>query len=703
MAEKFNIIKTLEGLKDLKEYLKDQEYISFDTETTGLDKDSTVIGFSVCSDLNVAHYVILHYWDTNTKNLVPLETQEPEALKDFILFLSTKSLIGHNSPFDARMIKNNFGVNLMPSFHTDTQILAHLLDENRRTGLKELGSTLFGEDATKEQKEMKESIVKNGGVITKDNYELYKADADLIAKYGAKDALLTLKLFYELVPKLYEEKLDKFFYEDESMPLLRGPTYELNEVGLKVDLSRLQTLRATLETECHELKAFVYKEVFPHVKDKYPGTGKSNTFNIGSGQQLAWLLFHKLGNEFGTLTDEGRNICQCLNIKVPYSPLHKGEFLRICKENKGNVYEESKWNTKTKKMAKPKKVGDPWKYLSADAETLSKFSNKYKWVASYLEYAKKQKILNTYVIGIQERQKYGIIHPSFLQTGTTSGRYSSRDPNFQNLPRDDKRIKECIISRPGKVFVGADFSQLEPRCFASVSQDPTLLDCFAKGEDFYSVVGKPIFNKNELSAFKKDSNSFAEKHPELRNIAKQFALATPYGTSAFQQSVKIKKSREECQTIIDKYFASYPKVELMMLESHEMAKKEGVVYSVYGRPRRMPEAKDIPDIYGNVSHSELPYVARNLLNLAMNHRIQSTAASVTNRSAIKFYENIRLAGIEDCNLVLQVHDELVAECLEKDTENVVILLQDAMQEACTLPGVELIAEPKVAKNLADLK
>lgn len=699
--EKLITIKTLEQLQELKNYIKDNNLLAIDTETTGVQKESRIIGFSVSAHVDIAYYVVLSYWDTATQSLIELETAK-EATECFELMVG-KDLIMHNAPFDCWMINNNYKVELMPSVHTDTLVLGHLLNENRPNGLKELGVAIFGEDARAEQIAMKESVHKNGGMLTKDHYELYKADADLMARYGAKDTILTIKLFYLFIEELYEQGLENFFYDEESMPLLRGPTYDLNTTGLKVDLERLQNLKGALEAECMELKAFIYKEITPHVKDKYPGTGKTNTFNISAGQQLSWLLFEKLGNEFGRLTDGGKELCEALNLKPPYAPKDKREFIRVCKENKDRVYHEAEFNKKTGKLGRPKKIGDFWKYVTSDKEILSKLAKKYKWVEKLLEYNKNTKLLSTYVVGIQNRVQYGIIRPSFLQHGTTSGRYSSKNPNFQNLPRDDKRVKECIIARPGRVFVGADYSQLEPRVFASVSQDPTLMSCFEKGEDFYSVVGIPIFEKTGYSSFKKGENAFAEKFPELRNVAKAFALATPYGTSAFQQSQKLSKPKEECQYIIDRYFESYPKVELMMLESHEQAKAKGIVHNLYGRPRRIPEAMKIGTLYGKgTPHGELPYSARTLLNLAMNHRVQSSAASIVNRAAIAFHKAAKEFEI-DAKIILQVHDELVIECKEEEAEAVAELLRDCMENTVVLPGVKLVADPKIAKNLGDLK
>lgn len=676
-------IKTLAELDNLTEYLKDFEYVSFDTETVGLHKGAEIIGFSVCAEDNVAFYVILSHWCPISEELIELETAQ--GALSFFEVLKTKKIIGHNIGFDVTKVYDIYKIDLMPSVDTDTLVLAHLLDENRRVGLKDLGATLYGDSAKQEQAEMKASVIQNGGVLTKDKFELYKADADLLAKYGAKDALLTWNLFNSLVPQLTDELYD-FFYVKETMPLLKGPTQDLNTTGLKVDQDRLQALRGELEASIAESQAIIAAEIKTYVQDKYPGTTKKNLFNIGSTQQLAWLLFERLGQDFTTLTDGGREVCKKLGLKLPYTAGAKREFIKLVKLHKGQ-----------------QGIKDPWQYMCTDEDSLAPHAKKYEWVAKLLEQKKNQKMLSTYVIGIQERTEYGIVRPNFKQHGTTSGRYSCNQPNFQNLPRDDKRIKACIVSRPGSVFIGADYSQLEPRVFASVSQDKRLLECFAKGEDFYSVVGAPIFGITDCSMIKDDENSFANKHKQLRNVAKAFALATPYGVTAYRQAQALGKPEAECQSIMDQYFASYPQVELMMLESHVQVKATGVVQSLYGRPRRIPEAMGIAKAYGkNTAHSELPYAARTLLNLAMNHRVQSSAASIVNRAAIAFYARARAVGVE-AKIVLQVHDELVVECKDDDSGYVAELLKDCMETTTVLPGVSLIANPVIAKNLADLK
>lgn len=708
--EKLIVIRTLAELIKLEEYLADKEYISYDTETTGLKRGSEIIGFSVCADIEVGYYVITSAWDVDKQELISLPTKERAA--HTVGLLRGKKLIMHNAIFDCRITKDNYAIDLMPSLFQDTLVSGHLIDENQKKGLKDRGAQMFGEDAKTEMIDMRQSVQRNGGSLTKDNYELYKADAEVIAKYGAKDAILTLKLFYQDVLELDKQQLDGFFYEDESMPLLRGPTFDLNTTGLLVDQDRLKKLRGELEAEIIEAKAFVHKEIYPNIKDKYPGTSPKTTFNPNSGEQLAWLLFVKMEQECCALTAVGKKICKVLDIKIPYTNEARREFIEAINDNVGRVYAPAgTYDPKTKRTSKRDAVivGKYWKYMSTGKATLKKFSERYKWVEKLLELKKADKLLGTYVEGITSRLDYGIIYPEFNQCGTTSGRFSCKNPNFQNLPRGDKRIKACIIARPGKVFVGADYSQLEPRVFASHSGDERLQACFKNDDDFYSVVGVDVFDVKVESLKKDHPMSFASLYEEERQKSKVLALAAPYGQTPAKLAPELKCTMDEARDILDRYFEAWPKVKDMQLRAHAHARRHGVVYNLFGRPRRIPRALSIDSIFGpDTKHAELPYDARTLLNLAVNHEIQSTGASIMNRAAIAVWRTVQELGSLDAKwlevkIVLQVHDELILEAPEELAEDVAAILRDCMENTVILPGVALQAVPKIAKDIAGLK
>lgn len=695
--ENLKIVEAINEIENLSTYLNAFEYVAIDIETTGLSRRDEVIGISVCAEEDTAHYIILAKWNTRT-NRLDYNSHLLDCTKRLLNQLKTKRLIGHNSVFDCSLIEAYFGISLISSMYVDTMILAHLLDENRRVGLKDLAYGMFGEDSVDEQAAMKTSIIANGGSVTKDAYELYKGDANLIAKYGAKDALLTFKLFKKLTPELKKQGLEDFFYKDESMPLLRGPTYDMNTTGLQVDYETLIQLKKTLEAECAEAKAYVYAEIDSKTKEKYPGTNKKNVFNIDAPQQLSWLLFGQYGLEFGTLTKGGKTLCRSLGMKLPYKPSAKREFIAMCLEDAGRVHELS--GTVNGKIVREKKIKQPWAYVTADKTTLKKYSDKYSWIDRLLEYKKKKKLLTTYIKALEEKTKYGVISPSFLQHGTTSGRYSCKNPNFQNLPRDDKRIKSCVVARPGKVFVSADYSQLEPRVFSYYSRDPRLMNAFSNGTDFYSVTGIEVYDKHDALPIKEGHpNAFGVKYKKLRDDSKVIVLASAYGASAFRLAPTMKKTPDEAQEDMDKLFERFPGIKNMMLEAHELAKKNGYVTNLFGRKRRMPEALKITQIYGNEPHSELPYEARNILNLACNHRIQSTGASIVNRAMIALHSVFNGLGF-DAKIVSQIHDEIVVECDEKIADDVKILLQDAMETTTILEGMPLEAIPRVTKTLA---
>jgi DNA polymerase I-like protein with 3'-5' exonuclease and polymerase domains len=695
MTPKLTVIDTLAGLRALYHSLLESEYVAYDTETTGLTKYDRVIGFSVCSTQTEAAYVILEYWNAASSKLESMSYIE-EA-KEFITYLKGKKLVCHNATFDCMITHACLGIDLMPSVHTDTMILSHILDENRRHGLKELSSSIFGEQSADQSRQMKDSVVKNGGKLTKTQYEMYKCDPYIMGRYGAQDALLTYKLFLHLVPKLFEQRLDKFFYDDESMPLLKGPTYDLNTTGMQIDVTRLHALKKTLEAECEEAKAFIYKEIHDRIKDKYPGTHKNNTFNIGASQQLSWLLFNQFNLEFDRLTKAGKKLCKDLGMKIPYTKHAKKSFISDISMRLGQPL--SLDVLVNGKVRKGKKIRAPWCYIAADKSALSKHAKKYKWIEVLLEYQRKQKLLTTYIGGTEERIKYGVLHPSYLQHGTMTGRYASRNPNLQNLPRNDQRIKECFVARPGKTFVSADFSQLEPRIFSYYSKDERLMNAFDGKTDFYSVVGMEVYDKFDCEPQKEGDNAFGVKYKNLRDLSKVIVLATAYGATPHQLAPTTGKSIDDTAEDMSKYLETFPGVKTMMLEAHDLVKRHGAVYNVFGRPRRIPDAKHIDRLYGKLSHGELPYDARKLLNMACNFRIQSTGASVVNRAAIAFHNYCKTQGLK-CKIISQIHDELVIECLEADAEEVAYILQRCMETTTQLEGIRFEAIPRISKTLA---
>lgn len=757
-AEKLHVISTNEEIDALIEYLSNPEHVicAYDCETDGLPLSARVVGLSVSVDPVEAFYVVTRvYLFDKTVTQVPceeciasgevlkprpkgvkaakgvkpekmtcpvcsgrliqdkaefsncrLETLPNEAkVKELLEVLKTKALVTHNGTVDFNWTLRNYGIDLRPASYADTMPAAHLIDENRPVALKKLGLAEFGEDAMKEQQVMKASVLTNGGRWEDKRggeRDMFKADPAILGYYGAKDALLTLKLWYLFSEQMEQQGLMDFFFE-ESMPLFKGPIYDLNTTGLKIDTDRLRGLQADLQRECALLQAQIEVEITPYVTERYPkGFGKKpNYFNVSSGVQLSWLLFVRLKQDWKKLTDGGRQLAKSLVGKTPYNPSGRRKF------------EEAVAQAVDLK-GQPVKLE---KYIKCDKGVLTALSFKYKWVDLLLQHKKAKKLLNTYCDGILSKVEYGIVHPGFLQCSTTGNRLSSRGPNFQQLPREDRRLKACVVSRPGKVFVAADFEQIEPRVFASFAGDTRLLECFARGEDFYSVVGIDAFGKHECTPYKSGPNSFGEMYPVLRQVAKEVALAAVYGITAFKltEVLNTKAPRpgnpwdfNEVQEIIDRYFAAYPQVKAMQEKYHKLVVEEGVVHNLFGRPRHLPLAKSIKRYGNKINPKELPYELRTLLNNSVNFPIQATAGSILSRCCVEL--NNRCRGNEAADprwaevfLVASIHDEAVVECPEQLAEEVAALMQDCMQNTVTLPGVALIAKPKIGRSLAEVK
>ena len=767
MSDNLKLITSPEYVRALRSQVGSHHYIAVDTETTGVDRDAEIVGMSIAYTDNktlkdVAYYIVLAEWNKASQKLIRHEAVKKET-DELVKILKEKHLIMHNMVFDCRIINDAFGTQLKNAVHHDTMIAAHLVDENGPKGLKDLGALILGEGATDEQQKMKQSVIDNGGVweLKKGgNKEMYKADPKLLGYYGAKDALMTLQLFYYMDVKLEEEGLTDFFYKDESMPLLRTATYDMNTVGLRVDVAKLKKLKE----ECEHTIASLKEEI----EEELEGYRKYNPdISLRSPNTIAWLLFIHLGQMFRSLTDTGKKVAKDVIGRVPYSDKDKRGFINSIKHERERLEKQrdtdnlrlkprlkeveqelkqhktlirkivkggsevtaehnitlvaltSEKDSIKKRMTKLDsqiKGMRAEKYIQIDKTTLQDLAHKYIWIEKYLKLKKEEKILSTYMEGILEKTEYGVLQPRFNQTGTDSGRYSSSNPNCQNLPRDDKRIKSCFIPRPGKSFVGADQSQIEVRVFASISKDTALLDSFASGKDFYSVIGMRLFNKTDCTPYKEGEDSFAVKYKAERQTAKQVCLATAYGTTAFQQSTILKHSngqrmtQDECQLIIDTYLEEFSGVKAMIEESHEMVKRLGYVKSLYGRIRRIPEGLVVGRMFKGFKHSQLASEHRSPLNLSMNFRVQSTAASIINRGAIRFYnlkeEMKRITGDkkwDDVFILFNVHDELIVECPDELVEDTKTILQNAMETAITLPGVSLQAIPTVAKSVAELK
>ncbi len=316
-----------------------------------------------------------------------------------------------------------------------------------------------------------------------------------------------------------------------------------------------------------------------------------------------------------------------------------------------------------------KKTKTGW---STNADVLEKLRDKHPIVSKVLDYRTLTKLKSTYAEGLaKEIEADGRIHTSFMMTVTDTGRLSSREPNLQNIPVRTPlgaELRKMFIASPGCVLVDADYSQIELRLLAHISGDETMTRAFLQGEDIHAVTASQVFGV-----------PLGEVTPLMRSRAKAVNFGIVYGISAFSLAQDIGVYQNEAKAYIDAYLEKYHGVRDYMKRVVEQAKKDGYVQTLYGRRRALPELKS--------SNFNLRGFGE---RVARNMPIQGTAADIMKLAMIRAHRALEQSGL-NARLLLQVHDELIAECAEADAGAVGAILTEAMEGAAEL-SVPLTAE-----------
>lgn len=320
---------------------------------------------------------------------------------------------------------------------------------------------------------------------------------------------------------------------------------------------------------------------------------------------------------------------------------------------------------------------------STGAEVLEGLKNEHPAVSLLLNYRQLAKLKSTYADGLQDCiAEDGRIHSTFNQTEARTGRISSLEPNLQNIPvrtAEGRRLREYFNAPAGRVLCDADYSQIELRVLASMSGDTNMINAFGSGTDIHTVTASQVFGLPQDMIT-----------PELRSRAKAVNFGIVYGIGAFSLSKDIGVTRAEADRYIKSYLAAYPDVAAYMEKAIENAKKNGYVTTLYGRRRYIPE---LSNSNGNMrAFGE---------RVARNAPIQGTAADIIKIAMIKVSRSLK-DEFPTARLILQVHDELIVECDEKDAEGVCALLEREMESAADL-AVRLTAEAHFGKTWLEAK
>lgn len=437
---------------------------------------------------------------------------------------------------------------------------------------------------------LNESMMSFQEVVTaKKLKDFSQVPLNLATEYAAADAHQTMQLVPILQKELREQDMEQLFYAIE-LPLIKI-LFAMEAEGIYLDTEILKQLDKTVTRDLEVVRTLIIDLCGEQFKD----------INLNSPKQVEQLLFYEL--------------------KLP-----------------------------TQKKSS-KRTG-----YSTDVEVLQELAKMHPVPKLLLQYRELYKLKSTYIDALPTyiNAQTGKIHTNFSQTGVATGRLSSSDPNLQNIPTEspyDVHIRSAFKPSEGHVFLSADYSQIELRVLAYLSQDPNLVDAFLHDEDIHAKTAAKLF----------DTDLENVKH-EQRQIGKRINFSILYGLTAYGLSQDLGISFKDAKTYIEKYFAQYPSVSTWMESIIEETKKHGYVTTLYGRRRY------VPAIY---ERNRMLYDAG--CRIAINTKAQGTAAEIMKRGMIAL-DTIFTQKKLGAKLVIQIHDELIISvpiAQKEETEKIV--------------------------------
>ncbi|MBA3661314.1 MAG: DNA polymerase I [Gammaproteobacteria bacterium] len=321
----------------------------------------------------------------------------------------------------------------------------------------------------------------------------------------------------------------------------------------------------------------------------------------------------------------------------------------------------------------------PTRQPSTADGVLQELAQNYEMPRLIITYRSLSKLISTYINSLPQQidAKTGRVHTSYHQTGTTTGRLSSSNPNLQNIPIrtvEGRRIRKAFIAAPGYKILSADYSQIELRLMAHISEDPNLLYAFNHDLDIHTATAAEVWDMK-----------LEEVTPEIRRSAKAINFGLIYGMSAFGLTRQLNIDRQSAQDYIDRYFTRYPNVKAYMDNTRLQAKKQGYVETLWGRRLY------IPDI--NASQMMRQKAAE---RAAINAPLQGSAADIIKLAMIHVNQTLSQDNL-DAKIIMQVHDELVFEVAEQDVDRLKIMVQEKMAGVISLK-VPLVVATGIGNN-----
>ena len=444
----------------------------------------------------------------------------------------------------------------------------------------------------------------------KNQISMRDVSIDKIKNYASEDADITLRLKGIFDKEIEVNNLSKIFYDIE-IPMINVLS-EMEAEGIKIDTSYLKKLDKEFEDDLEKLK----KEIFKKCGEK---------FNLNSPKQLGEILFDKL-----------------------------------------------------KLVSKPKKTKTG--QYSTSEEVLSSLANDHRIIENILEWRSLDKLQNTYVRSLPNEVSNLTkrVHSSFNQTVTTTGRLSSNNPNLQNIPirtANGQKIRRAFIPRNNDyIIMAADYSQIELRVIASISNEENMIDAFVNNQDIHTITASKIYNVDPENV-----------NREQRGNAKTVNFGIIYGVSAFGLSQQTDLNRSESKQMIDNYFLNYPGLKKYMSDQIDFARNNGYVETIMGRRRYLKNINS----QNNMLRSG---AERN----AINAPIQGSAADIIKIAMININSEFKKQSFKS-KMLLQVHDELVFDVHNSEKDRIQDIVKTTMESAVKLK-VPLKIDLEFGKN-----
>ncbi len=444
----------------------------------------------------------------------------------------------------------------------------------------------------------------------KNQISMRDVSIDKITDYASEDADITLQLKSIFDKEIEVNNLSKIFYDIE-IPMINVLS-EMETEGIKIDTSYLEKLDKEFEEELEKLKKEIFKK-------------SGEEFNLNSPKQLGEILFDKL-----------------------------------------------------KLVSKPKKTKTG--QYSTSEEVLSSLANDHKIIEDILEWRSLDKLQNTYVKSLPNEVSSltNRVHSSFNQTVTTTGRLSSNNPNLQNIPirtANGQKIRRAFIPRGSDyILMAADYSQIELRVIASMSNEKNMIDAFVNNQDIHTMTASKIYNVDPENVTR-----------EQRGNAKTVNFGIIYGVSAFGLSQQTDLNRSESKVMIDNYFLNYPGLKKYMSDQIDFARNNGYVETIMGRRRYLQNINSQNNMLRSSSE-------RN----AINAPIQGSAADIIKIAMININSELKKQSLKS-KMLLQVHDELVFDVHKSEKDQIKDIVKTTMESAVKLK-VPLKIDLEFGKN-----